>query len=100
MEIEATAGPGGSLLVVQRANLLFKATIDGRPASVVTANVHRIGVEVPEGTHRVRLYLDRRPLHRSLLGALAGLLLLPALALSGRRSGRRQPERNSPSMVP
>lgn len=101
MEIE-TRSPGGSLLVVQRANLLFKATIDGRPARVVTANVHRIGVEVPAGTHRVRLYLDRGPLHRSLLGALVGLLLLPGLALLGRRSwGRRsQPERNSPSMVP
>lgn len=102
MEIE-TRSAGSSLLVVQRANLLFKATIDGRPASVVTANVHRIGVQVPAGTHRVRLYLDRGPLHRALLGTLAGLLLLPGLALSGRRSwGRRrdQPERNSPSMVP
>ncbi len=95
MEIE-TRSPGGSLLVVQRANLLFKATVDGRPARVLTANVHRIGVEVPAGTHRVRLYIDRRPLHRSLLGALAGLLLLPALAAWGRR----QPERNSPSIVP
>ena len=98
MEIEATAGRGGSLLVVQRANLLFKATVDGRPARVLTANVHRIGVQVPAGTHRVRLYLDRRPLHRSLLGALVGLLLLPGLAVWGRRGN--QPERNSPSMVP
>jgi hypothetical protein len=92
MEIEATAGPGGSLLVVQRANLLFKATVDGQPAPVMTANLHRIGVQVPAGTHRVRLYLDRRPLHRSLAGALVGLLLLPALAVwdRRRRSGREE----------
>jgi hypothetical protein len=98
MEIEATAGPGGSLLVVQRANLLFKAEVDGRPARVVTANAFRIGVEVPAGTHRVRLYHDRGPLRRSLLGTLAGLLLLPGLAVWGKRPN--QPERNSPSMVP
>jgi len=91
MEIETAAGPGGALLVVQRANLLFKAAIDGRPARVRTANAHRIGVDVPAGAHRVRLYVDRRPLHRSLLGLLAGLLLLPALALWGRRRLLRYP---------
>ncbi|HEV2851480.1 MAG TPA: hypothetical protein VHC97_01630 [Thermoanaerobaculia bacterium] len=85
MEIAAAAGPGGALLVVQRANLLFKATIDGRPARVLTANTHRIGIEVPAGAHRVRLYLDRGPLHRSLLGTLSGLLLLAGLAAWGRR---------------
>ncbi|HKI00996.1 MAG TPA: hypothetical protein VKK31_03365 [Thermoanaerobaculia bacterium] len=85
MEIETAAGSGGALLVVQRANLLFQATIDGKPARVLTANTHRIGVEVPAGKHRVRLYLDRGPLHRSLLGFLAGLLMLPVLARWGRR---------------
>lgn len=85
MEIETAAGPGGSLLVVQRADLLFKATIDGRPARVLTANAFRVGLEVPAGRHRVRLYVDRGPLHRSLLGTLAGLLLLPALVAWGRR---------------
>lgn len=96
MEIKATAGPGGSLLVVQRANLLFKATVDGRPTPVMTANLHRIGVQVPAGTHRVRLYLDRGPLHRSLLGALVGLLLLPALGMWGRRSGRKEQPLDGP----
>jgi hypothetical protein len=93
MEIETAAGPGGSLLVVQRANLLFKALIDGRRARILTANAHRIGIQVPAGTHRVKLYLDRRPLHRSLLGALVGLLLLPALAWWGRRRGTNAPDK-------
>ncbi|HEY3566678.1 MAG TPA: hypothetical protein VGP73_02000 [Thermoanaerobaculia bacterium] len=84
-EIETAAGPGGALLVVQRANLLFQATIDGRPAEVRTANAYRIGIEVPAGTHRVRLFVDRGPLHRSILGAVVGLLLLPGLGWWGRR---------------
>jgi len=85
-DIETAAGPGGALLVVQRANLLFRATIDGRRAKVLTANAHRIGVQVPAGTHRVRLFIDRGPLHRSLLGTLAGFLLLPVLGWWGRRA--------------
>ncbi len=87
-EIETAAGPGGGLLVVQRSNLLFLATIDGHPAEVRTANAYRVGVEVPAGTHRVRLYVDRGPLHRSIAGAVVGLLLVPGLGWWGRRSAR------------
>lgn len=87
-EIVTEAGAGGALLVLQRADLLFEATVDGRSAEVDTANAHRIGVEVPAGRHTVRLFMDRRPLHRSLAGALAGLLLLPLLVWWGRRTLR------------
>jgi len=90
-EIETTAGPGGAVLVVQRTNLLFQATIDGRPATVYTANAYRIGLDVPEGRHVVRLAIDRAPLHRSLAGAAVGLLLLPGLAWWGRRTQRQIP---------
>jgi hypothetical protein len=85
LEVETAAGPGGALLVIQRSNLLFQATIDGRKAKVLTANTYRIGIEVPAGVHRVRLSIDRGPLRRSIWGALAGLLLLPGLAWWGRR---------------
>jgi hypothetical protein len=86
-EIETAAGPGGALLVVQRSNLLFQATVDGHPAEVRTANAYRIGVEVPAGKHRVRLFVDRAPLHRSVAGAVVGLLLLPGLGWWGGRRG-------------
>lgn len=86
-KIETDAGPGGSLLVVQRADALFEATIDGKAAPILTANGYRVGVEVPEGRHLVHLYVDRRPFHQALLGSLLGLLLLPVLALRGRRAG-------------
>ncbi len=95
LEIETAAGPGGGLLVVQRADLLFHATIDGRPAEVLTANAFRIGVQVPAGLHRVRLDVDRRPLHRSLWGTMGGVLLLVVLARLGRPRPRDLPSSSS-----
>ncbi len=51
------------------------------------ANLHRLGVEVPAGRHRVHLLIDRRPLVRSFWVAGIALALLPVLALlGGRRS--------------
>ena len=87
-EVEAVAEKGGGLLVLQRANLLFQATVDGRPAEVVTANTHRIGVQIPEGRHTVRFGIDRRPFHRSLAGAAVAVFLLPVLVWWGRRASR------------
>lgn len=87
LEIETVAGPGGSLLVVQRSHILYEAEVDGRKAEVLTANLHRIGIEVPAGRHRVSLRIDRRPLERSFFAVALGLALLPGLAWWG--SARR-----------
>lgn len=86
LEVEtASAGPG--VLVVQRSFHLWEAHVDGQPAVVKAANLHRLGVEVPAGRHRVQLFLDRRPLVRSCPVAGIALALLPVLALlGGRRS--------------
>ena len=84
LEVEAQAGPGGAVLVVQRTDLLYRAEIDGRAVPVRTANVHRIGVEIPEGRHRVRLFVDRSPFERSAMAAAAALLLLPGLGWLAR----------------
>jgi len=97
LEVEADAGPGGSVLVVQRAVLLYSATVDGRPAPVLTANLEHMGVEVPAGRHRVRFRIDRRGLTHAAWAAALGLALLPALAAWGNRSrsrgrGRKDPE--------
>jgi hypothetical protein len=83
LEIEAVAGPGGSVLVVQRSHILYEAEVDGRPAEVLTANLHRLGVEVPAGRHRVSFRIDRRPLERSFFVVAFGLALLPGLAWWG-----------------
>lgn len=90
IELDVTAGPGGGFLVVQRSAHLWEAEIDGKPAEVVTANLYRLGLEVPAGRHRVVFRIDRRPLARSFFGVALGLALLPALAWwGGRRSAVR-----------
>jgi hypothetical protein len=88
LEVEAVAGPGGSVLVVQRSHLLYKAEVDGNEAEVLTANLHRLAVEVPAGRHRIRFWIDRRPLERSFFVVALGLALLPGLAWWGERRGR------------
>ncbi len=81
-EVEATA-PG--VLVVQRAfQPIYRATVDGTRATVRIANLHRIGIDVPAGRHRVHLWTDRRPLRVSFLLSFLGLCGLAALA---RRPG-------------
>jgi hypothetical protein len=92
LEVEAVAGTGGSVLVAQRAQLLYRATLDGRPAPVLTTNLHHIGVAVPAGRHRVRFWIDRASFHRSCAAAALGLAALPGLAWWGaRRKGTSSP---------
>ncbi|HYX25038.1 MAG TPA: hypothetical protein VFC23_12855 [Thermoanaerobaculia bacterium] len=96
IEVEADAGPAGALLVLQRANLLFLADLDGRPVQVRTANAHHIGVRIPAGRHRVRFWIDRRPLHRALWGAAAGLIGVVGLAWWRPRNRRPDGDQTSP----
>ncbi len=78
--------PVPGVLVVQRADLpLWRATVDGEPTRILPANLYRIGVRVPAGRHRVRLWVDRRPLYASGAGAVLGLAGLVALAGLARR---------------
>jgi hypothetical protein len=91
LEVEAVAGPGGSVLVVQRSHVLYKAEVDGKEAEVLTANLHRLAVEVPAGRHRIRFWIDRRPLERSFFVVALGLALLPGLAWWGGRKGPAPP---------
>ena len=88
LEVEVEARSPG-VLVVQRAHLpIYRATLDGRPVELTVANLYRIGVEVPRGRHRVRIWVDRRP---PLWGLAGTALALVALAVFGRASARRRP---------
>jgi hypothetical protein len=70
-----------AVLVVQRAFLpLYCARVDGRPATLRIANLHRIGVDVPAGRHRVDLWIDRRPLRASIGAVVLGACSLAGLA--------------------
>lgn len=76
--------PEGGVLLLQRAfQPLYRATIDGQEAQAFAANLSRLGLRVPAGTHRVVVETDRRPLRRSTAVAALTLLLLP---LAGRYS--------------
>jgi len=91
LEIDVEAGPGGSVLVVQRAYFLYQATLDGKPVPVQTANLHRLGVEVPAGRHHVTFWIDRSALARSFYAVAFGLALLPLLAAWGTRRQQKRP---------
>ncbi len=89
LDLELDVGPGGSLLVVQRALLIYRAAIDGRPAPPFeNANLQRNGLLVPAGRHRVRMWVDRTGFHRSLAAAALGLAGAAVLAAWAVKAGR------------
>lgn len=76
MELSVEA-PDPGVLLVQRAYLpLYRAEIDGVPAHPVAGNVHRLALPLEAGHHRVRIWIDRRPLWISGAAALAALMAL------------------------
>ena len=78
----AVRAESAGALVVQRAFLpLYRAAVDGQPAPLVAADLHRMAVELEAGDHEVRIWADRRPFYLSLpLAALGGLLLVGGTA--------------------
>jgi hypothetical protein len=80
VEVDA---PADGVLSLRRAFLpLWRVEIDGMPARTLVVQVAHLGVAVPAGRHRVRFWIDRRPLAASLAAAALGALLL-ALAAFG-----------------
>ena len=96
LRLEVRAESAGAL-VVQRAFLpLYRATVNGRPAPLVAADLHRMAVELDPGTHQVHIRADRRPFHASLPVALAGALLLLAGTARLRRAAPGGADRRNP----
>ena len=81
VEVEARR-PG--VLVIQRSwQPIYRATLDGAPVPIAVANLHRIGVAVPAGRHRVEVRAGRGPLRWASFAALLGLSGLVWLSRRG-----------------
>ena len=84
----ASTVPG--VLFLRRAYLsLWRVSIDGEPATTLIAQVARLGVAVPAGRHRVRFWIDRRPLAAGLALMLCGVVLLALVLLRKARPTAR-----------
>ena len=85
-EIEIDVTGQGGLLVLRRAfQPLYAASAEGKPLPTLPVNLSLLGVEVPPGTHRVRVRVSAGP--EKLAGGVAVLAFLVALGLAWR--GRR-----------
>ena len=83
-EVASTAG---GVLATRRAFLnLYRASVDGEPARPLLINMHQLGVELPAGDHRVRLWIDRRPFHAACWLSLLGLVGLVGATWPRRRT--------------
>ena len=83
--VDSDAGAPGVLFLRRAYLALWRGSIDGREAPTVIAQAARLGVALPAGQHRVRFWIDRRPLAAGLFLALVGVGLL---ALVLRRPAR------------
>jgi len=85
LELQVSSTVPG-VLVLQRAFLpIYRARANGQRMSIVAANIHRLGIELPAGDHRVEIWIDRRPLWISTVVAVVALVVLITVALRRER---------------
>jgi uncharacterized membrane protein YfhO len=61
IELDGPAPAGSALVVSENYYPGWRATVDGRPATVGRADVSLIGVELPAGARRVELAFENGP---------------------------------------
>jgi hypothetical protein len=87
--------PSPAVLALRRSYLtLYRATVDGQPATPRIVNMHQLGLTIPPGTHQVHLWINRRPLQIASGASLLGLLVLLILTLAPAQ--RHSPNHRSP----
>jgi hypothetical protein len=93
VEVEAVAPAGGFVLVNSAWHPWWRASVDGKPASVLKANVLFRAVQVPAGRHRVRFEFE------PIAGAMAEIARsVPKPNLTGRKAQSRR--ERPPATVP
>jgi hypothetical protein len=84
-EIEVDVAGQGGLLVLRRAfQPLYTASAEGKSLPTLPVNLSLLGVEVPPGTHRVRIAVSAG--QEELAGGAAAVAFLVALGLAWRRT--------------
>ena len=85
VDIDAMAAEPSLLVVAQTYYHNWRATVDGRPAPLLRANVAFQAVPIPAGTHAVHLYYQDRAFAVG-AGISLGALAVCALAVFRRRA--------------
>ncbi|MEM1178089.1 MAG: hypothetical protein AAGM22_07090 [Acidobacteriota bacterium] len=78
--LDTESGDGGVLLTRRAWLPTYRATIDGEPVATAVVNIHKLGVVVPAGEHRVEIWIDRGPTRLAVTAALLSLFALAAWA--------------------
>ncbi len=88
--LSAPAPRGASLIVSENYYPGWRATVDGKPATVGRADFTLIGVELPEGAREIELSFGSAAYETGKLITLAALMLAAAAAVIGAVVERRQ----------
>lgn len=91
LDIDVEA-PAQSWLLVQRSyQPLYRASVDGAEARIAAADLHRLAVAVPPGSHRVVLEIDPWPMRLAWVLSAVGLIALVLGALLLRSPASHEP---------
>jgi hypothetical protein len=88
--LETPPASDGYLVVAENWYVGWRATVDGRPAPVLRANVAQIGVPLPAGSREVRLTFVSPSYQRGKLVTMLSLVAVLALVIVPRV--RRRPD--------
>ena len=80
MEATVEAGTPAMLIWSRTFFPAWRASVDGAPAKVVAASGHLVGVPLPPGAHRVKVWWPAGPLVAGVVLAALGLLITAMLA--------------------
>jgi hypothetical protein len=93
LRIDAEASAPALLVLADAYDPGWRATVDGRPAAVVRANVAFRAVPLPPGRHRVEMVYRPRAVTQGLIASSASLLIVLGAAVARARGARRRRER-------
>jgi hypothetical protein len=89
VQLDAVAAHPTVVVVLQTYTSDWKASVDGRPASVMPADILFQGVPVPAGHHRVSLTYEPRSVSAGAAISIVAMIAIVGLGVAGVRHRRR-----------